>query len=325
MRTINVSFWNLENLFDIETSPRRSDKLQRAIGSDLGGWTQPLLDQKISQLSSIISQLHGGAGPDILGVCEIENDHVLTLLINSINNILPGRSYDFVHHQSPDQRGIDVAFIYDSTMVTPGLVFDHIVMRRTATRDILQVNFTTSENNLLVLLCNHWPSRSGGQLESEGYRYIAGETLAYFHQRIFEEHGNNTAVLAMGDFNDEPFNRSLMQYARALRSRDRVVRARTPYFLNLMWPLMDQGVGSFFFDNQPNMLDQFLANDNLLVNGRPIVIDPDSVVIDTFPEMITDGVYPLARRFGGMGRAIDTDGFSDHYPISIQLHEQQVV
>ena len=325
MRTINVSFWNLENLFDVENSPRRTDKLQRAIGSSLSGWNQQRLDGKITQLSSIIAQLHNGAGPDILGVCEIENDEVLTLLVNSINAALPGHNYDFEHHQSPDQRGIDVAFIYDSNVVTPGLVFDHVVMRRTATRDILQVNFTTSEGNLLALLCNHWPSRSGGQFESEGYRFIAGETLAYFHQRILEKHGNDTAVLAMGDFNDEPFNRSITQYSRSLRSRDRVVRARTPYFLNLMWPLMDQGIGTFFFNNEPNMLDQFLANDNLLVNGRPIVADPDSVSIDTFPEMIADGVYPVARRFGAMGKPIDLDGYSDHFPISIQLHEREAV
>jgi hypothetical protein len=48
---------------------------------------------------------------------------------------------------------------------------------------------------------NHWPRR-GGQLESAGYRAIAGETLGYFHQRVLEVHGRQTPVLAMGDFND---------------------------------------------------------------------------------------------------------------------------
>jgi hypothetical protein len=64
---------------------------------------------------------------------------------------------------------------------------------------------------------NHWPSRSGGQFESEGYRAIAGETLSYFHQRVLEVHGPQAPVLAMGDFNDEPFDPSLVRHAISTR------------------------------------------------------------------------------------------------------------
>jgi len=61
-------------------------------------------------------------------------------------------------------------------------------MKREATRDIVKVNFKTKPfHNRLVLIGNHWPSRGGGQYESEPYRIIAGETLSYFHQRILEE------------------------------------------------------------------------------------------------------------------------------------------
>jgi endonuclease/exonuclease/phosphatase family metal-dependent hydrolase len=42
-------------------------------------------------------------------------------------------------------------------------------------------------------------------MESAGYRAIGRETLAYFHQRVWEVHGDETPVLVMGDFNDEPF------------------------------------------------------------------------------------------------------------------------
>ena len=57
-------------------------------------------------------------------------------------------------------------------------------MRRTGTREIFQVNFRTSRGRTWSVFGNHWPSRSGGQLESAGYRTIAGETLAYFHERV---------------------------------------------------------------------------------------------------------------------------------------------
>jgi len=324
----HITFWNLENLFDIEHSPRRTEKLQRAIGSDVKGWGPTELNQKLEQLNRIIIQLNAGNGPDILGVCEVENAHVLHLLIQKMGVL--NRNYALVHDDSDDKRGIDVAFIYDADVFTveeengEPKVYDHFVLRRTATRDILQVNFLTNHSQgqqRLVLIANHWPSRSGGQYESSGYRQIAGETLSYFHQRIREVHGDDTPVLAMGDFNDEPFNESLTRFALALRSRARVVRGRIPYFLNLMWPLMDYGTASFYFGNQPNMLDQFLANENMLKSNSPIKIIPDSVSIERFAEMIKPGAYGIPKHFGGMGKKILLDGYSDHYPISVKLKE----
>lgn len=324
----HISFWNLENLFDIENSPRRTEKLQRAIGSAVRGWDQTNLDHKIHQLARIIMQLNDGNGPDILGVCEVENAHVLHLLIQALDPL--HRNYVLVHHDSDDRRGIDVAFIYDADLFSveqdngEQKVFGHFVLRRTATRDILQVNFLTKHSNeqqRLVLIANHWPSRSGGQYESNGYRQIAGETLSYFHQRIREIYGDDTPVLAMGDFNDEPFNESLTRFALSLRSRTKVVRGRIPYFINLMWSLMDEGMGSFYYNSLPNMLDQFLANENMLKRNSALKVLPETVIINQFPEMVGTGHYPIPKHHGGMGKPIEVDGFSDHYPISVKLRE----
>jgi len=316
----HLAFWNLENLFDVEHSPRRSEKLERAIGRDLVGWTQLLLDKKISQLRSIIRQMNGGLGPDILGVCEIENAHVVRLLADALAG--PGRVYDVAHHDGSDQRGIDVAFIYDTARFTAVEQFSHFVMRRTATRDLLQVNFKTAAGRTLVLVANHWPSRSGGQLESAVYRAVAAETLAYFHERIIEVLGDGTPVLAMGDFNDEPFDPSLVEYALSCRSRAKVMNARNASFQNLMWPVLGQGLGSFYFDNAPNMLDQFLVNKHLLPEASPIRVLPDKVTLHRFPEMVARGDYPRPIPFGGMGKPVNQAGFSDHFPISVVLEER---
>lgn len=314
-----IGFWNLENLFDIENSPRRSERLERVIGGDLDGWTQELLNHKIHQLSSIITQMNDGRGPDILGICEIENQHVVELLRDSLDSL--DRSYLVEHHDMSDRRGIDVAFIYDSELFSAEDHFSHFVMRRTATRDIFQVNFRTMGNRLIVLIGNHWPSRSGGRLESDGYRAIAGESLAYFHQRILQVHGSDSAILAMGDFNDEPFSRSLVIYALSNRSKRKVLNAKNPKLLNFMWPLMGERVGTFYFDNYPNVLDQFLGNKNILKSKSPIKLLQDSVRILRFPEMVASGKYPKPIRFGGMGKPVNLDGFSDHFPISILLRE----
>ena len=321
--TYYVAWWNLENLFDEESSPRRTDKLQRAIGSDLVGWTPARRDKKVTQLSSVVAQMNGGGGPDLLGVCEVENRFVVDLLVDSVKARLPGRNYDVVHADTDDARGIDVAFIFDPGILTapPAEVFFHVVMRRNATRELVQVNFQTHKNRTWTVFGNHWPSRSGGRFESAGYRDIAGETLGYFHQRALEVHGAETPALAMGDFNDEPFDNSLVIHALSSRQRQRVVDADNPMFWNLTWPVMGSPPdGSFYFNNEPNQLDQFLVNKNMARQDSPIKAKPDSVQILRFPGTFT-GKYKRPKAFGGMGKPVEEDGYSDHFPIGMQVTE----
>jgi hypothetical protein len=314
-----VGFWNVENLFDEERSPRRTEKLERTIGGELRGWTRAVLDGKIEQLASIIRQMNGGKGPDLLGVCEVENEFVLDLLVHALGPL--NRSYKIAHADTSDLRGIDVAFIYDDALFTNEAKFSHVIVKRYATRELFQVNFRTANNNLLVVVGNHWPSRTGGQHESEPYRIIAGETLAYFHERIRQVIGSNdVAVLAMGDFNDEPFSRSLVDYALSDRTRDKVTRASNPKFLNLMWPILGQGIGTHYYDNFPNVLDQFLVAKGLITGNSGIQAILNSAEVVRLPEMVSGGTYPAPIRYG-RGSETNPNGFSDHYPIALQLQE----
>ena len=323
--TYYVTWWNLENLFDEENAPaeRRTDKVARAIAKDIAGWTPQRRDRKIAQLASVIAQLNGASGPDLLGVCEVENRFVLDLLANAVHVLLPGRSYSVVHANTDDDRGIDVAFLYDPNLFTvpAGETFFHVVMRRNATREIVQVNFKTHRARTWSIFGNHWPSRSGGQFESAGYRHIAGETLSYFHQRVREVHGDTTPVLAMGDFNDEPFDSSLVTHALSTRQRAKVVEADIPRFWNLMWTAIGKSDGSFYYNNQPNMLDQFLVNKNMAAQASPIRALPDTIEILRFPGTFSTGKYPYPKPFGGMGKQVDEDGFSDHFPIGMRVTE----
>ncbi len=321
-----VAWWNLENLFDEENAPpsRRSDKVFRAIGNDIAGWTPALRDRKAEQLASVIAQMNGGAGPDLLGVCEVENRFVLDLLVAEVEARLPGRSYGIAHADTDDARGIDVAFLYDDTrfVLPPDETFFHVVMRRNATREIVQVNLrTVPAGRTWAVFGNHWPSRSGGQFESAGYRHIAGETLGYFHERVLEVHGAQTPVLAMGDFNDEPFDPSLVVHAVGVRQRNRLLNADTPRLWNLMWPVAGTPDGTFYFNNEPNVLDQFLVNRNLAEDASPIRVRPETVEILRFPGTSATGDYPKPIPFGGMGGPVDEDGFSDHFPIGMVVTE----
>jgi predicted extracellular nuclease len=314
-----VGWWNLENLFDVEDSMQRPQWLRTKLRNELAGWNRQILDRKISQLAKIISQMNGNKGPDILGVCEVENQPVVQRLAGSLSSL--GRDYRVAHHDASDQRGIDVAFIYDAAAFALERQFFHVVLKRTGTRDLFQVNLRSASGKLLILIGNHWPSRTGGQFESEPYRIVAAETLSYWHERILEEKGEDAAILVMGDFNDEPHNRSLTNYALSTNTIMKVRNSGSPRLYNLMWPLMGNGLGSFYYDNFPNMLDQFLVSRGFLNNDAAMQVKSNTVRIETFPEMVSGGDYPDPIPFGRPAEHLNTDGFSDHYPISVVLQE----
>jgi predicted extracellular nuclease len=311
-----LAFWNVENLFDLETA-ERSEKLRKILGNNLKGWNEEVLGSKLQQLAMVIRSLNNGAGPDFLGVCEVENQRVLVKLVEQIAAD-GGRNYAIAHADTSDNRGIDVAFLYDPQIasVPPGAIFQHWIVKRFATREIFQVNFRV-DGKLLTLIGNHWPSRTAGQYESEPYRLTAAETLSYWLERIQEEHGKETPIVVMGDFNDEPFNRSLCEYALSVNDRQRVINGSNPYLLNLMWPLLGAGKGSHMFEGQWNLLDQILVSRGI-VNGK----SGWHVAGEAQIEAVSLMKYPRKpgpRRFGLSPAERDLEGFSDHYPVSVVL------
>lgn len=320
MERYYIGWWNLENLFDVFDSKHRPDWLQRQLNRELTGWDETILDRKIAQLARIIMQMNQGIGPDVLGVCEVENEPVMQRLVDSLAPL--GRDYAIAHHDTKDNRGIDVGFIYDRQKFNLEMKFTHVVLKRQATRDLFQINLKTQSGHDLILVGNHWPSRLEGVLESEPYRIVAGETLSYWNTRILEEKGQNVAVIVMGDFNDEPCNRSITDYALSSNNQTRVMNAQIPRLYNLMWPFLAEGIASFYYGNVPYLLDQFMVSRGLLRQNRSFDIKFDSIRIEMFPEMISGGAYPNPIRFGRPASSLNRNGFSDHYPISMILTER---
>jgi predicted extracellular nuclease len=319
-----IAWWNLENLFDVANSSDRPEWLQKKLKSELVGWTNTVLNNKIKQLASIISQMNNSNGPDLLGVCEVENKIVVEKLVAAL--AFTGRNYAVVHADTNDARGIDVAFIYDKNLFKKPArndVFSHVVVKRNATRDIVQVNFQTKslQKNDLVVLGNHWPSKLGGDLESEPYRIMAAETMSYWIERIYAHFEKEVPVIVMGDFNDEPFNRSVTHYALGLKDSSKVhsKRSQKPYLYNLMWPLQNDKSGTHYYDSW-GMLDQVLVNRPLLRKENQLQLVSDSCQIFKTSDMLKSG---KPRRFSrpSAGSSYDPGGFSDHLPVTVRLFE----
>lgn len=340
-----LGFWNLENLFGPANHPPRPDWVKKQVKSDLKGWTTALYNTKLKQLAKVIVAMNGGNGPDILGVCEVEDEAVLKDLVATLAPLLPTRKFGTVFASDDlSSRGIDTAFIYDKRQfsVDSKLVFNHFVMRRTGTRDILQATFKQATSGKeMVVMANHWPSRYGGSTEdSAGFRATAGETLSYWHSRIFEKapQKDRTPVIAFGDLNDDPWDRSVTINALATREKGDVRRARSPKFYNLTWEYMISDAtdlngkkrkleGTLYYNNNGNLFDQILVNRPLLDPKKDSgfkLID-GSAGLFALPAMVSHKTGEGPRRFGlpkgNAAKNVTKSGFSDHFPVVLKVKE----
>lgn len=322
METHNICWWNVENLFEIENSEKRPEWLKRKLKRELKGWDSIVLDKKLEQLSSVIQKFNNSRGPDIIGLCEVESEFVVQQLIDKIK--LNNRNYTLVHKEMRDLRGIDIAFIYDRNKYSlSGNIYTYEVLKRSSTRDIFQFEVKTNRGNSLILIGNHWPARSAGQYESEPYRMMAGETLSYWLKRIQEVRGSDTPVIVMGDFNDTPYNRSLQEYALSTHAKNKVLRGRKPYLYNLMWELLGSRKGSYYFNSEPQMLDQMLVTKGLLKQNSVFKLQKDKTKIEIYDKMYK-GRDKVPSRFSRPSKKskFNPNGYSDHYPISISIIEK---
>ncbi|MEO0679930.1 MAG: hypothetical protein AAF192_05895 [Pseudomonadota bacterium] len=237
MQDLNIAFWNLQNLFDIEES---------AIAADLeftpaAGWDQAAVDAKFARLVEVIGSMFGGDGPDMLGVCEIENEALLSRLADEMNAALNRDDYVIASHESADIRGIDCGLIYSKDLfeATEPAV-GHLVHHRYPTRDVFEAPLKVRQNGAeVVVMVTHWPSRRGAAVESEPFRVSVASRVGQLVDRrlkmpldaLLEEDDLSALlpemtrrwdcnVLIMGDLNDDPFNRSVMSELRASNSLD---------------------------------------------------------------------------------------------------------
>lgn len=348
MSKIRVSFWNLQNLFDTTASE---------IAADLGftpenGWNDAVYQKKIANLAEVINLMHHGELPDLLGICEIENREVVLELIQHLNR----DDYALAHVESPDIRGIDTSLIYSQDVFElVGEPLGHLVHLRYPTRDIFEVPLRVKENQAeLTVFVNHWPSRRSGVYETEPFRLTVASycgTLVDKHLKIGREEFLalpdtaesldllnqrwNQNILLMGDFNDEPFSRSMLEYLQASRDTDHLEESirksagkalpslesylgKQAFLFNCMWPLLGRTEKGTYYHppatNTMQILDQFIISRGLYFGLQGLKLDIGSVEVFQ-PSTMLSGAKKRPKKFEFNQAGIVSDGYSDHFPI----------
>lgn len=223
-----VVSYNIENLFhpkhDTVAGIEKEDIEWTAEGERR--WSYSRYYRKVENIARVLTNIGEWEGVDVVGLQEVEN----ALCVKRLCATLRRGEYDFVHYESPDRRGIDVALIYKKSRidtiatrairVSASLNGERVrledgqsptgrdeVATELRTRDILYVcaqikGLKKEQADTIHFFVCHLPSQRGGKAESEWKRQAAKQVL---QQAVDSVYGvePNAKIIVMGDMNSE--------------------------------------------------------------------------------------------------------------------------
>lgn len=303
-----IMFYNVENYFDaiIDSSLVYNEF------TPLGElhWTISKYEKKRNNIYKVIKAVGGWTPVTIIGLAEVENEFVVSDLINSTPLAKDG--YKYIHYESKDFRGIDVALIYKSSsfhlLYSTKIKIQDPKNPEFTTRDILYVVGMLDTDTIHVFV-NHWTSRYRGYLESEPLRMLASERLKTITDSICAMNKKANIIL-LGDFNDNPQNRSIQ-----------ILTNNSAYrFNNLDLINSNSGVtGTLKFKGNWLGFDQILVTNSLLNGINGLQITTDAKIFDADFLLETDTKYLGLKTYRTNIGFKYHGGFSDHLPIYVDL------
>jgi endonuclease/exonuclease/phosphatase family metal-dependent hydrolase len=315
--SFTVACYNVENLFDLEDNPETED--EEFTPASAKAWDLEKYEKKLEDLAAVIKAIGQEELPAIIGLCEVENKKVLEDLIQT--RALRRGHYGIVHYESPDARGIDNALLYrmqdfrvtSSRAIPVSFPFDP----SGTTRDILYVKGTTRENEPFHMFVNHWSSRYGGVMETEPRRICCARALRR-EVDIVLNRDPGAKIIIMGDFNDEPTNRSVFEILMANNKRK---NAGDRELYNLMYDMHNmEGQGTYNYRGRWNMLDQIMVSQSVINSpaglhchygsGRILKQDFMLYLNGETRQQVPNRTYGGPSYYGGI---------SDHLPVFVTL------
>ena len=313
--TIYVANWNVENLFDTMDDPKTNDS--EFLPTSPKEWNQEKFEKKLNNLVRVINYMNNGCGPDILGFEEVENINVLKFLTYK----LPDRDYIIAHRDSPDARGIDACLIYDRSIFDiVEIVPIHVeIPTGYKTRDILHVTLIHKKSKTkLHIFVNHWPSRRGGEEKSEPNRIAAAKYLRSAIDSLLRAN-SESQIIVLGDFNDEPNNKSIEETLDAKDFNCRDTKFADNVLLNLAYKKFSEKQGSYLYKTDWNMIDQIIISQSLddktgidYKCGSFEIVKPEFMIVKKGNRKGAPFATYAGSKYLG--------GYSDHFPVAAKFY-----
>lgn len=314
-----IMFWNAENLFDCFKDSLCEDSEFLPYG--IRGWNNTRYKQKLNKMYKVFIAAGNWEPPDLIGLCEIENKNVLFGLLR--DTPFSYYAYRFIHFESPDRRGIDVALLYNPKTINvlgeKAIAVQLSDSPDSRSRDILYVRVKIISGDTLSVFVNHWPSKYGGPGFTADLRETVGEILLKSLDSL-RTLNPREKIIVLGDFNDPPESNSLRMLSVAGKE---MTLENENLLINLSEEYKGSVPGSYKFSGSWQMIDQILVSKNLISGDGKVCIKPMSFRVFS-PEFILEkdekygGVKPN-RTYTGM---IYHGGYSDHLPVILDLFEK---
>ncbi len=313
---ISILFYNVENLFDTKDDPQTDDDEFTPDGDR--HWTYKRLNSKLLNVSKVILSASGWKIPTVVALCEVENRDLLERLI--ANTPLKSHSYKIIHKESPDHRGIDVAFLYNSKEFVPVNYKCYPLEGRNdaiiRTREILYVSGVIKDIDTIHFFVNHWSSRYSGLLETKQLRNNSAKLLRQKLDDLIEQY-DSPKIIILGDFNDNPTDESLAKILIAKELNNDTVN-NVLYNLSYNWGKAQYG--TLKYQSQWSVFDQIIVSGTLLNAASGLVIKPENATIINHSFLLEKdekygGSKPKRTYYGYSYQG----GFSDHFPVLLGL------
>lgn len=295
-QTFTVMEYNVENAFDTIHDVGKNDYEYLQDGDRK--WSQGRLFKKLRNIAKVIAAADEERPVDLVGLCEVENDTVLTYLTEKTG--LANIGYKYVMTNSLNARGIDVALLYSPFTFHPigNQSFTPDVGEH-ATRDILHVAGTVNTGDTLDVFVVHLPSKLGGGAAQK--RSIKVTELLKEKVDSIGLKRSKPNIIVMGDFNAEPKSAQLKLLTNASNS-------------NLATPLFDTSAkltpGTYKYKGTWSVIDHILTSFSSMKATESSVI--------TLPFLLEKdkthgGKQPYRTYLGPVYKG----GTSDHLPIKL--------
>lgn len=309
---IRIMFYNCENYFDVYNDPEKNDDDFTPNGVKYWNWKK--FNTKMWHISQVITNVGGWTPPEIVGLCEIENQYVLEQLVKV--SPLKAFGYKIIHYESLDERGIDVGLLYIPSKFKPitsyPIRFSFPEPDSRPTRDILYAKGIIANGDTLHIFVNHWPSRLGGMLESEPKRMFVAQLLRQKVDSIFKMNSNSN-IFIMGDLNDFPTNNSLL---KGLNTKTDFSKIENNSLYNLSYYLQEvKGEFSHRFQGESGVLDQMIVSGSLLdTNNTIFTTKNDAHIFKADFLLVQDPNFVGYAPFRTYNGGTYLGGYSDHLP-----------
>ena len=311
-----VAFYNLENLFDTINDINKNDEASPIMEMKFN--RSNIYKKKVSNMAKVVSQIgydYTKRAPSIVGICEVENLNVVQDLINQKE--LKDENYGIVHYDSPDNRGIDVALIYKknifevkSSSSHEVIITDNNSSNRRPTRDQLVVSGLI-DGELIHLIVNHWPSRGADETKRIAAAKVNNKIIDSL-RGVYK----NPKIITMGDFNDDPFDKSIKKVLGAKKDRKDV--EKKDMYNPFETILVDQGIGTNAYRDKWQLFDQIIISKSFLKKDYEDYQFYRAGVFNKSFLINKKGKYK-GYPFRSFSFGSFTDGFSDHLPPYIFL------